>query len=159
MIHFLLSQRLLVFTLCGSAVTAVAILAWSGEGRVAVGSVADVGAGKDLKPAPDPAAEYRRVGRLLRTLQPGMTRPQVEEILGPPRRVIEATFLDESYLHAEYRCLPPDLPPPNGGTSHLMHVSYVDQGPVPVFVRVGGPITNISIPFPDALDAPPAGAP
>jgi hypothetical protein len=87
-----------------------------------------------------PEEKKIEVGRKLLLVRPGMTRQQVEELLGPPDREDSRQFRDRwemqpdgSFKKVEfptvlYYCSPPNLPP----GSYTMSVGYRSDLDVPI---------------------------
>jgi hypothetical protein len=151
------------------AAFALALPVWAASG-CAVSSDAPKEVGGDPLGASDDGLTARKlsweekaaeVGRKLAQVRPGMTRKQVEAILGPPdwkesRRITGRWAADPDgqykyveYPYALYYASPPNLPP----GVHLMTVVYRGDplAPIPpdaVVVEVTGPHT------PDAARPP-----
>lgn len=71
---------------------------------------------------------------LTKHLRPGMTRRQVEALLGPPERVTDGGWIaKEGTIYTDYYCRLPD----KEGT-HLMSVDYEVAGDQK-FIKVSGP--------------------
>jgi hypothetical protein len=123
------------------ALLGVVAFLWHPPSHAAISTAPNESVRKTESP-PDPVFEKRRIGQLLLTLKPGMTRPQVEAILGPPEKVTEWSFENQPILFAAYRASPPNLPPLGpDDAGYIMHVVYDARGPVPIFQEVGGPST------------------
>jgi hypothetical protein len=101
--------------------------------RAAVGGPADEERW-DTYP-PDSPARWRVIGRLLGTLQPGMTRRHVESIVGPGDAPDYITFdeQDRKTLSKTYYCHPPHLPPLPPDRAYRLIVVYDNTGSEPIF--------------------------
>ena len=77
-------------------------------------------------------SDEMRIGRLLITLEPGMSRADVEKVIGPPARTIISS--EEGVIMATYYCTPPGTK----GTQ-LMTVHYEQIGNGFRFREVRGP--------------------
>jgi hypothetical protein len=76
------------------------------------------------------------VGRLLAELHPGMAKPEVEAILGPPDRDLDYRYLTGNRRgYAEYLCHPPDRPP----GVYVVVMVYDLSGPTARLIRMEGP--------------------
>jgi hypothetical protein len=87
---------------------------------------------------PESEDRYRTIGRLLYTLKPGMTRQQVEAIIGPPndrRDDLTIDWKDPPLLTKYYDCRPPQFEPFRPGRFCTMQVVYDVTGPVPLLVK------------------------
>jgi hypothetical protein len=128
--------------LTGTAILLLVLMVaylWRSHSQAAISTAPNESVRKTESP-PDPVFEKRRIGQLLLTLKPGMTRTDVETVLGPPLRLIEGSFENKPILSAEYCCSPPNLPPIGpDDLGYLMHVVYDASGPVPVFQEIYGP--------------------
>jgi len=85
---------------------------------------------------PESVERQRVVGRLLITLCPGMTRNEVEAIIGPPANPRDGAWSgtdEEPCMVLNYYCQPPHLPPLPSGSAYLLQVVYDAKGPVPRF--------------------------
>ncbi len=143
---FLLDLRCAYFRVPAAAACAVAML-WVGgaqrpESRAAIGT-------PGVEPVPAPArwdtyppdtrdrAEVR--GRLLAQVRSGMTRTQVEAILGPsdnPRDAVDRGRDDKLWLCKPYWCVLPHLRHEKGGGSYNVSVDYDASGPEPILVDI-----------------------
>jgi hypothetical protein len=93
-----------------------------------------------------PEEKKIEVGRKLLLVQPGMTRQQVEELLGPPGREDwrqisdcwdmqpDGSYKKVTFPYVVYYCSPPNLPP----GSYLMSVGYRSEAlkPIPMDAQV-----------------------
>ena len=100
--------------------------------------------------APKDSVEHERaVGRLLAKLQPGMTRRQVESIIGPaddPRDIESLDTDNRRIVIKTYYCRPTHVPEIPAGHSYAMQVVYDASGPGPVFMRIDGPAHEMNLP-------------
>ena len=101
----------------------------------------------DPPDSPTSVARQRVVGQRLLDLRPGMTRPQVEAIIGPaddPREHLSEGLMPGDRVtrlllcKAYYVRLPhlPELPPHN---YHFVWIVYDMRGPAPVFLEWNQP--------------------
>jgi hypothetical protein len=143
----------------GVGLGAVAVWQWRGK-EAQPPSPAPEPAAVALAPAPhaapvaDDPGRARRVGEALARIKPGMTRREVEAILGPPdlerwqqvsSRYRTGPGGQQTYANLQYviyYCSPPNLPPGR----HLMTVEFESRPfePIPPDARVtevGGPHT------------------
>jgi hypothetical protein len=87
-----------------------------------------------------PQEKAIEVGKKFPDVRPGMTKDEVEAILGPdidytPRSGNPRYHPDRGVARTTYYASPPDLPPGR----HLMTAEYDITGPVPRFTRFSGP--------------------
>lgn len=84
---------------------------------------------------PGSVERERVVGRLIMTLRLGMTRDEVEALIGPaddPREMLIEARNKQTYVSKYYYCQLPNLPELRPGTTHGISITYDLSGPVPV---------------------------
>jgi len=75
------------------------------------------------------------IGKFLGTLRPGMTRAEVETIIGPPSKPRELPNENENgfFLYMTYDCWPPHFAPREPSAPYAFMIQYDANGPVPIF--------------------------